>query len=142
MLFQIIDDQFRSIRFVSQALTTTEANWQVQKLEIYTIIYNVRKLDHFLRGSQFIVHTDNRNLVFIKSSNSAKIVRWRLLLQEYDFELSLVAGKDNIIGDTLSRAYPDDLSAFKFEPLSDNNNNNNDNIGFTDYWSHNSKFVL
>lgn len=103
-------------------------------MESYAIIYAIKKLDHYLKGSHFIVHTDHRNLVYIKGYSSAKIIRWSLLLQEYNFELSLVAGKDNIIADTLSRAYPDDLTHFKVEPLPDSE------IGFTDYCSLNSKY--
>lgn len=80
MLFQIIDGQFRPIQFLSKALTTTEANWQVWELESYAIIDVIKKLDHFLRGSQLIVHTEHRNLVYIKSSSSAKIVCWKKTL--------------------------------------------------------------
>ena len=134
ILFQIVDQQFRPIQFVSKALTDVEINWKTQELESFAIIYCIKKLDHFIRGSSFILHTDHRNLVYIKSSTSAKITRWSMLLPEYDFELSLVAGKDNIVADILSRVYPDHPRSFKLEPLPPPDDS------YTDYCSLNSKY--
>lgn len=75
ILFQIIDGQFRPIQFVFKALTEAEASYEVQELEAYAIIYCIRKSDHYLRGSHFIVHTDHKNLTKIRNATSAKIIR-------------------------------------------------------------------
>ena len=135
ILFQLVEDQFRPIQFVSKALTSTETNWEVQELESYAIIYCIKKLDHYIRGTSFIMHTDHRNLLYIKNSASAKITRWSMLLQEYEFELSQVAGKDNIVADALSRVYNDHPTQFQLEPLPDPDDS------YTDYCTLNSKYL-
>jgi hypothetical protein len=118
ILFQVVQDQFRPIQFVSKSLSDTESRWQIQELESFAIIYSVTKLDHFVKGSHFIVHTDHRNLVFIRHSSSAKIIRWHLFLQEYSFDLSVVTGANNLIADVLSRSFPTRPSTdFQVEPL-------------------------
>jgi hypothetical protein len=90
ILFQIVDSQFRPIQFVSRSLSDVEVRWQIQELESFAIVHAITKLDHFLKGAHFIVHTDHRNLVFIRHSKSAKIIRWHLFLQEYSFDLSVL----------------------------------------------------
>jgi hypothetical protein len=134
VLFQVINGQFRPVQFVSKALTTTESRWEVQEQEAYAIIYCIKKLDHYLRGSHFIVHTDHRNLVYIRNSQSAKITRWSMLLQEFDFTLSVIAGKDNLIADVLSRIYPADAKKFQLERISD------DILGYVDHLSLNRTY--
>ena len=135
ILFQIVETQFRPIHFVSKSLTFAESRWMIQELESYAIVYSVTKLDHYLRGSHFIIHTDHKNLVYIKRSSSAKITRWHLLLMEYDFDLSVVTGKDNLIADVLSRAYPDNPSTFTVPPLPTLNSTE-----YTDYCALNARY--
>lgn len=72
--------QFQSIQFVFKALTETEANYEVQELEAYATIYCIKKLDHYLRSSHFIVHIDHKNLTKICNAVSSKIIRRRMCL--------------------------------------------------------------
>jgi hypothetical protein len=58
-------------------------------------------LRHLLLGRKFLLRTDHANLVFIDSGTSDKVRRWKLDLQEYDFDVEHV--QDNIIADPLSR---------------------------------------
>jgi hypothetical protein len=136
ILFQVVDDQFRPIQFVSRSLSEVEARWQIQELESFAIIHAITKLDHFLKGAHFIVHTDHRNLVFIKQSKSAKIIRWHLFLQEYSFDLSVVLGSNNLIADVLSRSFPShDASTFAVQPLPP------PDASYVDYCSLNSRYT-
>jgi hypothetical protein len=49
------------------------------------------------------VETDHRNLVYIDESVAPKVIRWRLRLQEFDFDIIHIKGTDNVVADTLSR---------------------------------------
>ncbi|GKT26748.1 hypothetical protein ADUPG1_013469, partial [Aduncisulcus paluster] len=51
----------------------------------------------------FELQTDHRNLLYMEKSESPKIVRWRLLMQEFDYELSHIPGRDNVPADFMSR---------------------------------------
>ncbi|GKT29052.1 hypothetical protein ADUPG1_001020, partial [Aduncisulcus paluster] len=46
--------------------------------------------------------TDHRNLTFVLKNTSPKVMRWRLELAEYQFEIRHIAGKQNVVADTLS----------------------------------------
>jgi len=47
--------------------------------------------------------TDHANLTFLHSGHSAKVTRWRMELQDYDFELLHIPGRENIVADAFSR---------------------------------------
>jgi hypothetical protein len=74
---------------------------------------------NILFGQQIIILTDHRNILYNKLS-SDRIIRWRLLLEEYGPEYVHVSGKDNIVADAWSQmeaAFDTD----KNETISDNN---------------------
>ncbi len=52
---------------------------------------------------QFVVKTDHKNLTFLKTAQSAKVRRWQLALQEFDFKYIHIEGEDNVVADTFSR---------------------------------------
>ena len=49
----------------------------------------------------FSLETDHRNLVYIDIATSPKVIRWKLRLQEFDFQVIHVPGRTNIIADPL-----------------------------------------
>jgi hypothetical protein len=53
----------------------------------------------------FVVETDHKNLTFLKTAQSAKVRRWQLALQEFDFEYIHIKGEDNVVADAFSRLY-------------------------------------
>ena len=68
----------------------------------------LRSLEHFrqlLFGSRVNIFTDNANILFEKQNNSKRILRWRYLLNEYDFSLHHIKGTSNDAADFLSRIY-------------------------------------
>ena len=70
---------------------------------MYAIYYCILQCHGYLTGHKFIVETDHRNLVWLERATAPKLVRWRLRLQEFDYEVHHVPGNANIIADTLSR---------------------------------------
>jgi len=65
-----------------------------------------------LLGQQIKVFTDHKNLVH-KHFNAERVMRWRLLLEEFGPTLTCVKGVNNIVADALSRLEiaEDELSA-------------------------------
>ena len=75
------------------------------------IVEAVQKWAHFLSGRHFTVNTDQKSVSFMYTTanygkiKNEKIMRWRILLVEYDFEIVYRAGIYNNAPDALSRAY-------------------------------------
>jgi len=102
-LCQVRDGKEIPIAFYSKSLTKEEKKWGTPALEGYAIRRAFEHFDYLLRDSHTYVHTDHLNLIYIKDSVDGKVIRWKLALQEYSFELMHVKGVDNPIGDYMSR---------------------------------------
>ncbi len=97
------DENGRPLVYFSAVLNSTQRRWSTIEKECYALYFGITKCRRYLSGRHFVAHTDHRNLVFIDRSQNQKVVRWRLALNEYDFQLRHVAGSENIIADTFSR---------------------------------------
>ena len=53
-------------------------------------------------GQQIKVYTDHQNLTY-KQFNTERVMRWRLILEEYSPELVYIQGSKNVVADALSR---------------------------------------
>lgn len=94
-----------SVAFLSKSFTDTQRRWCTIEKEGYAIFYSIISWRHFLHGERFEVHIDHRILVYIHKSDNPKIVRWKLALQEFDFTIVHIQGKDNVVADYLSRCH-------------------------------------
>lgn len=94
------------IAFISKTLQPREQNWSVPEREGYAIFHAVTKLEHLLRDVRFVLHTDHENLTYLNCGNSKKVMRWKLFIQEFNFDLEYVKGELNIIADGFSRLVP------------------------------------
>jgi len=94
----------RPIAFCSHILTAAQCKaWPTIEKEAYAIIYAIKKFEPYLRDRHFVLRTDHRNLTFIDKEQSARVNRWRLLLQEFDFDIEYLPGLNNVLADRLSR---------------------------------------
>jgi hypothetical protein len=89
--------------FISKSLDKVQARWATVEKEAYAIYYALQKWDHHLRDIHFTLQTDHRNLLFLNEDSKAKVQRWKIQIQEYDFTLEHIAGEMNIVADGLSR---------------------------------------
>ena len=104
-LFQTLDTEIYHVAFMSKNLTGAQLNWSVKEKECLAIVYALKKFEYLLRGCTFKLFTDHRNLLYLNSESNAKVVRWRLAVQDYDFTLRHIAG-EQIVADQLSRLCP------------------------------------
>ena len=55
-------------------------------------------------GQRIKVFTDHKNLVHESElKTSQRVMRWRLLLEEYGLEIEYIKGPKNVVADALSR---------------------------------------
>ena len=87
------------IAFASKRLSGAAEKWDAYKREAFGLYYSVLSFAYYLRGKEFEVETDHRNLQWIETSQSPIIVRWRSLLQSYLFLVRHIPGKENTVAD-------------------------------------------
>ena len=102
-LHQFDGESVRPIAFVSKAFTGTELLWSTTDKEAFATFFAVKNLSYFLILRKFIILTDHKNLLFLKEMTSPKIVRYRIFMSEFQYELRYVKGSDNIVADAFSR---------------------------------------
>jgi hypothetical protein len=104
------------IAFVSKAWSKTELPWGIPDKEAYAIIYSVRKLEYLLADRYFIIKTDHKNITFINFDDNARVKRWKIILQAFNFDVEFIEGKKNIVADALSRVYEEQEYQSPFQP--------------------------
>lgn len=102
-LYQLFGNEQRPINFISKALSSTQLKWSPYEKEAYAIYYAFRKLEYLLRDVQFALKTDHKNLIYVTTSGSPKVLRWKMEMQTYNFTTSYFPGPDNVAADALSR---------------------------------------
>ena len=105
-LFQLKDDERIPIRFVNKLLNKTERNWNIVEKEMYAIFFSFMKLEHLLRDTHFTLRTDSKILSQLNVDHKEKVKRWKIAIQQFDFDVEHISGKDNIEADALSRLTP------------------------------------
>lgn len=104
VLSQVQNNVERPIAFASRTLNKTEINYATNEKEALAIIWAVKKYQPYLYGNKFTLVTDHKPLTFIKSSEkNSKILRWRLELENYDYNVIYKEGRTNVVADALSR---------------------------------------
>ena len=73
------------------------------------MVWALKTLRPYLMYEKFIVHTDHAALHWLLTINepSGRLMRWRLRLAEFDFEVKYKKGKANAQADALSRLFTD-----------------------------------
>ena len=96
------------IAFASRSLNRAERNYSTTDREFLALVWGIKKFRQYLYGHDFECRTDHRPLLaMIKSPPlNSRHARYLQSLEEYNFQLNHVPGKENIVADTLSRSCP------------------------------------
>ena len=103
--YQVINDKRRYIQFISKTFDKVQLGWSTPEKECYAIWYVLTTLRYMLEGIHFRLRTDHANLTYIndRSTTSQKVLRWKLDIQEFDFDIEHIAGHLNVVADCFSR---------------------------------------
>nr|GEZ94207.1 reverse transcriptase domain-containing protein [Tanacetum cinerariifolium] len=105
VLGQRIEKHFRPIHYASKTMIQAEANYTTIEKEMLAVVYAFGKFCSYLIMNKIIVYTDHSALkyLFAKKDVKARLLRWILLLQEFDFKVIDTRGAENYAADHLSR---------------------------------------
>ncbi|CAA7056095.1 unnamed protein product [Microthlaspi erraticum] len=104
VLGQRKDKKLHVIYYASRTLDEAQCKYATTEKELLLSLH-LRKFRSYLVGSKVIVHSDHAALRYLLSKKDAKprLLRWILLLQEFDLEIKDRRGADNGVADHLSR---------------------------------------
>nr|GEV88252.1 reverse transcriptase domain-containing protein [Tanacetum cinerariifolium] len=105
VLEQRIEKHFRPIHYESKTMNEAESNYTTTEKEMLAVVYAFEKFCSYLIMNKSIVYTDHSALkyLFAKKDAKARLLRWILLLQEFDFKVVDTKGAENYAADHLSR---------------------------------------
>lgn len=105
VLGQRKDKKLHVIYYASRTLDDAQIKYATTEKELLAVVYAFEKFRSYLVGSKVIVHTDHAALKYLMTKKDAKprLLRWILLLQEFDIEIRDKRGAENGVADHLSR---------------------------------------
>ena len=98
----VISQDNKPIAFYSRKLNPAQTRYTTTERELLSIVETLKEFRCILLGQQIQIHTDHKNLTY-KNFNTERVMRWRLILEEYSPELLYIKGSHNIVADALSR---------------------------------------
>lgn len=105
-LVQVGDEgEEKLIAFSSRSLIAAERAYTVTERECLAVVWSLGKWRSILLGHRVIIRSDHHSLSFLQSCRlmGSRLTRWCLALQEFEFKIEYVSGKENSDADLLSR---------------------------------------
>ncbi|GFW68147.1 retrovirus-related Pol polyprotein from transposon 17.6 [Trichonephila clavipes] len=118
------NSEVKPLYFFSKKLNPSQSKYNATVLEFFAIYTALNFFRPFLLGRKFKVFTDHKPLAgFLSNKNpSSKILRWKLALEKFNYDIHYIKGSLNSVADHLSRcinnitiALPDSKDLIKMQ---------------------------
>ena len=91
VLGQRVDNNFNVIHYASKTLDSSQKNYATTEKEFLAVVFSCDKFRQYIVDSKVIIHTDHAAIKYLmeKKDDKPRLIRWVLLLQEFDCRLSI-----------------------------------------------------
>src|SRR4051812_7908308 len=105
VLGQRVDKKLKVIHYASKTLDSAQKNYPTTEMEFLAVVFACDKFRQYIVDSKVIIHTDHATIKYVMQKKDAKprLIRWVLLLQEFDLQIVDRKGADNPVANYLSR---------------------------------------
>ena len=105
VLCQRKEKVFYAIYYASRMLNDAQLNYGTIEKELLAIVFAFDKFRPYLIGNKVIVFIDHSAIKYLMTKKDLKprLIRWVVLLQEFDVEIRDKKGSKNLVADHLSR---------------------------------------
>ena len=93
------------VYYASKTLNEVQRNYITTEEELLVVIYALDKFQAYLVGSDIVIFTGQSALKYLLTKKDAKVrlIRWVLVLQEFNPQIKDKTGVENVVADHLSR---------------------------------------
>ena len=93
------------IYYASKTLSDAQLNYTTTEKELLAVVFALDKFRSYLLGSKVLVYSDHAALkhLLFKKDIKPRLIRWILLLQDFDLEILDKKGSENLVADHISR---------------------------------------
>ncbi|GJY80851.1 reverse transcriptase domain-containing protein [Tanacetum coccineum] len=110
---------FHPIQFASKTLNRSQQNYMLTEKELLVVVFAFDKFRSYLVLSKIVVFIDHSAIKYLFSKQDAKprLIRWILLLQEFDIKIKKKKGAKNVAANHLSRLEKPNLKELREEEI-------------------------
>jgi RNase H-like domain found in reverse transcriptase len=87
----VISQEQRPIAFYSRKLQPAQTRYTTTERELLALVETLKEFRNILLGHHIRVYTDHKNLTY-KFFNTERVMRWRLILEEFGPDLHYIKG--------------------------------------------------
>jgi hypothetical protein len=105
VLGQRKEGRVHAVYYASKTLNEAQLNYATTEKELLAVVFAFEKFRSYIVNLKVIVYTDHAAIKYLLVKKNAKprVIRWILLLQEFDVEIRDKKGVENVVANYLSR---------------------------------------